>query len=393
MANQNSTPLLDAFSPLFEDFRSLITSEKGAFLVTLAALDAGYDVVFSRTQNAVKAKFKFIIDEFPAAQFIRVSAPRRSASPVFFDATCPLERTTAKKLITVNDKLLTKKVFHDAGVLSPFGGAAHAGNLNILETFKRRGVRRVIVKPLRGSLAKGILSYVSPEVAARHIASMRGEVFIVEQPVEGREFRTYVADGQVVAATERIPAHVIGDGRSSIQSLIEAENTYRAAHPEYATRLINAEAAAYKLDVDKRSVDDVPEDGERVELTLSTTTSTGTTYQYGLETVPEDVIQASIDAAKALKLRFVALDVRLHREGGPYILEGNGRPGIAAASLPYRGDSWNPHLAREILRMVFPKAEWNGASVRRFEFSALKDALSDPRGKGVVAARDYAEVT
>src|SRR6185369_16442925 len=47
---------------------------------------------------------------------------------------------------------------------------------------------------------------------------------IVEEYVEGEDYRFLVINYQFVAATRRVPAHVVGDGSSTIARLIEEEN-------------------------------------------------------------------------------------------------------------------------------------------------------------------------
>jgi len=43
---------------------------------------------------------------------------------------------------------------------------------------------------------------------------------IVERYYVGRDHRVLVVDGRVAVA-ERVPAHVVGDGKSTIEELIE----------------------------------------------------------------------------------------------------------------------------------------------------------------------------
>ena len=48
---------------------------------------------------------------------------------------------------------------------------------------------------------------------------------IVEAYVQGDDFRLLVINGKFVAAAKREPAHIIGDGRSTIHDLIQAVNS------------------------------------------------------------------------------------------------------------------------------------------------------------------------
>src|SRR5690606_10416362 len=42
--------------------------------------------------------------------------------------------------------------------------------------------------------------------------------------ITGFDFRILVIDNKMVAAAQRVPAHVIGDGKNTIQALIDKEN-------------------------------------------------------------------------------------------------------------------------------------------------------------------------
>ena len=46
---------------------------------------------------------------------------------------------------------------------------------------------------------------------------------IIEAMLSGHDFRLLVINGKLVAAAKRIPAHVTGDGKKSIQQLIDEE--------------------------------------------------------------------------------------------------------------------------------------------------------------------------
>ena len=47
---------------------------------------------------------------------------------------------------------------------------------------------------------------------------------IVEKYITGEDHRLLVIDNKLVAAAKRTPAHVIGDGKSTIQQLVDEVN-------------------------------------------------------------------------------------------------------------------------------------------------------------------------
>src|SRR5699024_5273609 len=61
---------------------------------------------------------------------------------------------------------------------------------------------------------------------------------IVERYFEGDDIRLYVVKDQVVAAVRRIPAKVTGDGKKTIDKLIDIKNKSRIMNPYLNARKI-----------------------------------------------------------------------------------------------------------------------------------------------------------
>jgi len=82
----------------------------------------------------------------------------------------------------------------------------------------------VVVKPRHGRQGAHVkLNVDSAEAAAGAFAAAGGEV-VVEQHFDGRDYRVLMVAGRLVAAAERVPAHVVGDGRRTVRGLIAAAN-------------------------------------------------------------------------------------------------------------------------------------------------------------------------
>lgn len=86
---------------------------------------------------------------------------------------------------------------------------------------------KVVVKPLTGSHGRGVTVEVDNEKELREafrIASAYDEQILIEEYIVGRQYRICVVDGKMVAAAERIPAYVIGDGKHTVSELVEIVN-------------------------------------------------------------------------------------------------------------------------------------------------------------------------
>src|SRR6202007_1379494 len=86
----------------------------------------------------------------------------------------------------------------------------------------------LVFKPLDGNHGRGISINIKTREDAMYAyahASRISRRVIVERFITGYDFRVLVIDNKMVAAALRDPAHVKGDGVSTIQQLIDKENT------------------------------------------------------------------------------------------------------------------------------------------------------------------------
>ncbi|MFV2015292.1 MAG: cyanophycin synthetase, partial [Candidatus Heimdallarchaeota archaeon] len=111
------------------------------------------------------------------------------------------------------DKELTLQLLYDVGIPVPIGGVARTVEEVIYEA-DRIGFP-LVIKPLDVSHGRGVsLNLQSEEELLRafEIAKEFSSSIIVERHIKGKDFRVLVINGQFVAASERVPAHVVGDG-------------------------------------------------------------------------------------------------------------------------------------------------------------------------------------
>lgn len=128
----------------------------------------------------------------------------------------------------------------------------------------------VVTKPLTMSGGRGVTTGIESYeqlrkgfTAALVARSRRRSRVLVEQQVTGEDFRIFVVDGDLVSATHRRRASVIGDGRRTLAELIEAKNLDRSANPYLG---------AYPIPTEPRSLDRLQAAG----LTLESVPSPGT---------------------------------------------------------------------------------------------------------------------
>src|SRR5205085_7266773 len=123
------------------------------------------------------------------------------------------------------DKELTKRMLDEAGIPVPRGRVVDSGE-EAVAAAEAIGYP-VVLKPLNANHGKGVaINLGSGEEVERAFerAMDYSDDVIIERYVAGRDHRVLVVNGEVVAVAERVPAHVIGDGRHTLQELIDLEN-------------------------------------------------------------------------------------------------------------------------------------------------------------------------
>jgi cyanophycin synthetase len=270
--------------------------------------------------------------------------------------------TSAIAVEIAQDKDDTRRVLENVGLPVPPGGVART--LEAAVQIARDMGFPVILKPLDSSQGRGISARLDNEEAlalAWPIGLEYSKQLVVERYVSGRDYRVLVVDGRVVAVAERIPARVVGDGRSSIQELIDAANAdprRGVGHSRTLTRLPDDVRTADFLATRGLSLYSVPAAGEAVPLRATANLSTGGTAVDRTEDIHPDNITACEMAAGVVGLDIAGIDVVSpdvsvpFRENGAAIIEVNAAPGLRMHTHPSEGVARN--VAAPIIDMLYP---------------------------------------
>jgi cyanophycin synthetase len=272
------------------------------------------------------------------------------------------DKTSAIGVEIAQDKDDTKRVLGNIGLPVPKGDVLRTIE-GALETADEIGYP-VLLKPLAANHGRGISGRIDNAEqlrAAWEKSSEYGTRIVVEQFAEGRDHRVLVVNGKVVAAAERVPAHVIGNGKKTVRELIEIGNrdTRRGVgHTKSLTKLPSDKTTEEFLATSDRTMDTVPAKGEFVGLRATANLSTGGTSIDRTDEMHPDNVTACEMAAGVVGLDIAGIDVLTHdisipfRENGAVIIEVNAGPGIRMHTHPAEGEPRN--VAAPILDMLYP---------------------------------------
>jgi len=262
-----------------------------------------------------------------------------------------------------SDKHRTKEILERIGLAVPEGEVVTSLD-DAVELAEDLGYP-VVLKPLDANDGRGISGRLDTEAAVRAawtIAAAEHPKVIVERFVTGRDHRVVVVAGRVVAVAERVPAHVVGDGRRSIRALAEEENRNPKRDPhDPASPLVPLpldDLTERFLARTGRTLDSVPDAGEHVQLRGTANISTGGTSVDRTDEIHPRNRALCEFAAAAVGLDIAGVDVLTDDVGVPFdencaaIIEVNASPGIRMHTDPDVGTPRD--VPGAILDMLYP---------------------------------------
>lgn len=221
----------------------------------------------------------------------------------------------------------------------------------------------VVVKPCDGNQGKGVsLNLRTPDEVAHAFTIARGysACVVVESLYCGRDYRVLVVNGKVIAASERTPAQVTGDGTRTIRELIDDLNQDPRrgdGHGKPLTKvLIDSIMEAY-LAKSGLTLDSIPAPGRTIFLRESANLSTGGSARDVTNEIHPDIAYFCERAARTIGLDVCGVDLVLPDITQPYaglggIVELNAGPGIRMHHHPCEGQSRD--VASAIINMMYP---------------------------------------
>jgi GNAT-family acetyltransferase (TIGR03103 family) len=243
------------------------------------------------------------------------------------------EFTTAVAMSRCDDKRVTRRIMERAGVRVARGAVAAEGDIAEASALLRE-VGEVVVKPVRGEQGKGITVGVTDEDGLERAVTLALQFcprVLVEELVPGEDLRVIVIDRQVVAAAVRRPAEVLGDGRHTVADLVRSTSRRRERATGGESRIPLDEATAEVVADAGFALEDVPPQGERIQVRRTANLHTGGTISDVTDRLHPTIADAAVRAATALGIPVTGLDFLVPDLDGPdYVfIEANERPGLA----------------------------------------------------------------
>jgi cyanophycin synthetase len=278
-----------------------------------------------------------------------------------FQATITCKTSSIAVDIACN-KEQTKKML-DAASIPVANGGICVDEDDLDDVIQKIGYP-IVIKPLDGNHGKGAsINVKTREDAVDGLAYAKkySHRVIVEKFITGHDFRVLIIDNKLVAAAKREPAHVKGDGKHTIQQLIEETN-------KDPRRGYGHENVLTQIDVDRDTTDlleklnytleTVPKKGEVVYLKSTANLSTGGTSIDVTDMMHPENIFLCERISRVIGLDICGVDIMAEnltqplKENGGCILEVNAAPGFRMHLAPSEGLPRN--VAAPVIDMLYP---------------------------------------
>ncbi len=263
------------------------------------------------------------------------------------------------------DKEGTKTILKDGGIPVPRGTVIQYLD-ELSAAIEEVGGFPIVIKPLDGNHGRGISIDVKTQQEAEEAydlasAASKTRSVIVERYYKGSDHRILVINGKVAAVAERIPAHVVGDGRSTVEELIEITNqdpNRGDGHANVLTKITIDKTALNVLEKQGYELTSILAHGEIAYLRATANLSTGGIAVDRTDEIHPENVWIAQRVAKLIGLDIAGIDVVTEdirkplKEVDGVIVEVNAAPGFRMHVAPSRGLPRN--IAAPVIDMLFP---------------------------------------
>lgn len=280
---------------------------------------------------------------------------------IIFQNTIPINSTLIDRPVT-NNKTKAKKVLVDNGIRVPEGVVLNPKEFSEAKAwFDSLETKKAVIKPVDGSGGKGVETAIATLGDLRKaLDSSLATSVVLEEHVEGRDYRVLVVGEEVVAAMCRLPAHVVGNGKNSLKELVDKKNKLKSLNPydsKYPIKL--GKSTSNILAEQGVSIDSLIEKGRVVYLKKVANIGAGGDGEDVTNSIHQDFIDLSMKSKRCFEnteccgVDIIAEDISRPANGQSYaVIEINVNCDIPIHHWPTLGQSRD--VARYIAEYYFP---------------------------------------
>ena len=268
-------------------------------------------------------------------------------------------------VLVMENKALTKTILSNNSINVPKGFIVTNYD-DALSLFKDKLLPiKLVVKPNNTNFGLGITIFKDnySELDYKNAlkeAFKHDNTILLEEFIEGLEYRFIVVGDEVLGVLHRRAANVLGDGKHTIKELIELKNKhpYRGTNYQTPLELISVDDIVLNyLNNQGKDLEYIPKVKERVYLRENSNISTGGDSIDLTDEVHNTYFTKVLEAVKALNVNITGVDVLIKyitkpaNESSYSIIELNFNPAIHIHHFPLEGTSRN--ISDKVIKELF----------------------------------------
>ena len=271
--------------------------------------------------------------------------------------------------LIMENKVVTKKVLAKAGFNVP-QSLEFTDVKSAVKNFPLFENRAVVIKPKSTNFGLGI-SIFQQGVTNREdfakaveIAFREDKEIMVEDYLQGTEYRFFVLGDQTLAVLLRVPANVIGDGVHTVGELVAAKNDHPLRGDGSRTplkKIALGDIEQLQLKEQGLTVDSIPAKDQVVQLRANSNISTGGDSIDMTDEMHASYKEIAVGISKAMGAAVCGVDLiipDLKKPAGPSlrswgVIEANFNPMMMMHIFPFSGQS--RRLTMNVIKMLFPE--------------------------------------
>ncbi len=267
-------------------------------------------------------------------------------------------------MLIMENKIVTKEVLKEHDLAVP-ASVSFTEISQAKEAYHRFCNGKIVIKPKSTNFGVGISIFKNGFTReqferAVEIAFSHDHTVLIEDFVDGKEYRFLVIGEEVVAVLHRMPANVRGDGTKTIRELVKDKNQdplRGEGHKTPLEKITLGEIEETFLKTQGKDFAYVPGKGETIFLRENSNISTGGDSIDYTENVHQSYKRIALQAAKAVGAAITGVDliikdIGIEQKPTNYaIIEMNFNPAMYMHCYPYRGK--NRQAGEKVLDLLF----------------------------------------
>ncbi len=269
--------------------------------------------------------------------------------------------------LIMENKIVTKKILDEQGFRVPRG--YEISNLEeAVRIFNYVKNKPIVIKPKSTNFGLGISIFKHGTTSlddyskAIKFALKEDKDVLIEEFIEGTEYRFFVIEGETKAVLLRVPANVEGDGKHTIRELVKIKNGNPLRGDAKKTPLKKIELGEIEelqLKEQGFNFETVLENGEIAYLRENSNISTGGDSIDMTDEVHQSYKELAVKITDAMMAKVCGVDLIIPNikkevtKENYGVIEANFNPMMMMHIYPHQGKS--RRLSIDILKMLFPE--------------------------------------